>query len=360
MRRKLFFETNVLTVVVFTTALLMIGLTTFAQETPTQKYLISIERIWDRAPHSAFTDLVEFNGKLYCTFREGSGHVPGKEGTNGTIRVIASTDGQNWRSVALLAEDHVDLRDPKLSVTPDGRLMVLVGGSYYEGEKLGVRHTRVSFSDRTGTRFSFPKPIVVDAKIRTEADWLWRVTWHRGVGYGVIYQSSGEEFTAQLVSTRDGVQYKFMTTFAITGRPNETTLRFNADGEMIAWVRRERESQNGFIGTSRAPYNDWSWKEQNVRLGGPNFVVLPNSKMIGVTRGHLPERKTNTYAAWLMSDGAITPIVTLPSGGDTSYAGMVVWGDQLLVSYYSSHEGKSAIYLATLNLKALMAEGINQ
>ena len=336
--------------------ILALPLAAFAQETATQKYLVSVERIWDRAPHSAFTDLVEFNGKLYCTFREGAGHVPGKEGTNGTIRVIASDDGQNWRSVALLAEDHVDLRDPKLSVTPDGRLMLLIGGSYYEGEKLGVRHTRVSFSDKAGTRFSAPKPVVVDAKIRTDADWLWRVTWHRGVGYGVIYQSGGDEFKAQLVSTRDGLNYQLVTTFDITGRPNETTLRFTAEGEMIAWVRRERDSQNGFIGTSRAPYKDWTWKEQNVRVGGPTFAVLPNGKLVGVSRGYLPDRKANTFVAWLSRDGAVKPIVTLPSSGDTSYAGMVLRDNQLLVSYYASHEGKSAIYLATLNLSALLNE----
>ena len=335
-------------------AMLAVSATALAQETAPQKYLISVERIWDRAPHSAFTDLIEFNGKLYCTFREGTGHVPGKEGTNGTIRIIASSDGQNWQSVALLAEEHVDLRDPKLSVMPDGRLMVLVGGSSYEGEKLGVRRTRVSFSDQTGTRFSAPKPIVVEAKIRTEADWLWRVTWQRGVGYGVIYQSGGEEFKAHLVATRDGLNYQLVTTFAITGRPNETTVRVLPDGEMIAWVRRERESQNGFIGTSRAPYKDWTWKEQTVRLGGPNFLVLANGKLLGMTRGHLADKKTSTYVAWLTKDGGLEPLVMLPSGGDTSYAGMVLRGDHLLVSYYSSHEGKTAIYLATLNLKALL------
>lgn len=325
-----------------------------AQETATQKYLLSVERIWDRAPHSAFTDLIEFNGKLYCTFREGSGHVPGKDGTNGAIRIIASADGQNWRSVALLTEEHVDLRDPKLSITPDRRLLVVIGGSYYEGEKLGVRHTRVSFSDKSGTQFSVPKPIVVDAKIKTNADWLWRVTWHRGIGYAVIYQSGGEEFQVHLVSTRDGIQYQLVTTFDIPGRPNETTLRFTPEGEMIAWVRRERGTQNGFIGTSRVPYKDWTWKEQSVRLGGPNFLVLPNGKWLGTTRGHLADRKTNTYLVWLTKEGGVEPLVAFPSGGDTSYAGMITRGDKLLVSYYSSHEGKAAIYLATLNLKALL------
>jgi hypothetical protein len=336
--------------------LVALAAATLAQETAAQKHLLSVERIYDRAPHSAFTDLIEFNGKLYCAFREGSGHVPGKDGTNGVIRVIASDDEQNWRSVALLAEEHVDLRDPKLSITPDGRLMIVMGGSFYEGEKLGVRHTRVSFSDRTGARFSAPQPIVLEAQIKTDADWLWRVTWRGGVGYGVVYQSGGEEFKAHLVMTRDGVRYQWVTTFAISGRPNETTLRFTPDGAMIAWVRRERENQNGYLGVSRAPYKEWSWQEQTVRLGGPNFIALPNGKLLGATRGHLADRKTSTYLAWLSRDGAVTPIITLPSGGDTSYAGLVLRGDRLLVSYYSSHEGKSAIYLATLRLKGRLNE----
>ena len=40
----------------------------------------------------------------------------------------------------------------------------------------------------------------------------------------------------------------------------------------------------------------------------------------------------------------------LPSAGDTSYPGLVRKDDTLLVSYYSSHEGSTAIYLAKLDL----------
>lgn len=336
--------------------LLWLTSSVIAQETAAQKYLLSVERIYDRAPHSAFTDLTEFQGKLYCTFREGTGHVPGKEGTNGTIRVISSADGQNWQSVALLSEEHVDLRDPKLSVMPDGRLMLLFGGSYYEGEKLGLRRTRVSFFDKLGRSFSAPRPVEIDPQIKTDADWLWRVTWLRGIGYGVLYQSGGDEFQAHLVSTRDGIKYQLVTTFEIAGRPNETTLRFLPTGEMVAWVRRERGTQNGFIGSSLPPYKDWTWKEQTMRLGGPNFVVLPNGKMLGTTRVHLADGKTRTAVVWLTRDGVINPILTLPSAGDNSYAGMVVRGDKLLISYYASHEGKTAIYLATMSLKRLLSE----
>jgi hypothetical protein len=334
------------------TLLVILTLTTFAQETAGQKYLLAVERIWDRAPHSAFTDLVDFQGRLYCTFREGTGHVPGREGNNGAIRIIVSTDGQNWRSAALITEPGVDLRDPKLSVTPDGRLMVLMGGSFYEGEKLQRAETRVAFSDRAGAVFGTPRPVRIDQRVRTDRDWLWRVTWHQGIGYGVAYQWSPTEWKTQLLRTRNGIDYDLVTTFDITGHPNETTLRFTADGEMVAWVRRDN-SNLGMIGFSRAPFTDWTWKEQDRRVGGPEFLFVPGADgeiMLGTSRGYLPERKSTTFLGRLDRQGTIDPLVTFPSGGDTSYAGMVRRGDRLLVAYYSSHEGKTAIYLATINL----------
>ena len=75
-----------------------------AQNAPEQDAIISVERIWGRAQHNAFTSLIEYNNKLYCAFREGSAHV---YGINGSIRVIASDDGQNWYSVAHLSEKDI-------------------------------------------------------------------------------------------------------------------------------------------------------------------------------------------------------------------------------------------------------------
>jgi hypothetical protein len=40
----------------------------------------------------------------------------------------------------------------------------------------------------------------------------------------------------------------------------------------------------------------------------------------------------------------------VPSGGDSSYAGLVWHEETLWVSYYSSHEGKTSIYLAKVRL----------
>ena len=47
----------------------------------------------------------------------------------------------------------------------------------------------------------------------------------------------------------------------------------------------------------------------------------------------------------------LTEFITFPSGGDTSYAGMVVHEGVLFVSYYSSHEeGATCVYLAKVAL----------
>jgi hypothetical protein len=86
--------------------------------------VVSLVKIWDAGKHNAFTDLIRWRDTWYCTFREAEGHVGG----DGKLRVLASDDGQKWESVALIGETGIDLRDPKLSITPDGRLMIVAGG----------------------------------------------------------------------------------------------------------------------------------------------------------------------------------------------------------------------------------------
>ena len=75
--------------------------------------IVSVKKIWDAAPHSAFTDLIRFHDKWYCTFRESQAHVGG----NGKIRVITSDDGDAWTSAALIEEEGVEvpLRLPEFS-----------------------------------------------------------------------------------------------------------------------------------------------------------------------------------------------------------------------------------------------------
>ena len=55
----------------------------------------------------------------------------------------------------------------------------------------------------------------------------------------------------------------------------------------------------------------------------------------------LYDGRVRTSLCWIDPQaGACTEFLELPSGGDTSYAGLVFHDGMLWVSYYSSHEGK--------------------
>ena len=324
---------------------------TGAQATPEQRLIVSVERIWDRAGHNAFTSLIEFRGKLYCTFRESEGHV---SPVNGSVRVIASDDGQNWYSVALLSERDVDLRDPQLSVTPGGRIMLNMGGSYYEGDKLVQMKPKVSFSDEKGVNFSVPQDIMLEEGLKKGKDWLWKATWHDGTAWAGIYQPFGDSTSVVLAKSYDGIHYGYVTKFNIPGSANETTLRFDEKDNMIAIVRREgSNNRNGYIGMSAPPYQNWKWNELGARLGGPDLIILPNGKMLCGSRFYQLGMTDKTVIAKVTPEGKYIKLVTLPSGGDCSYPGMLIRDGMLWMSYYSSHEDKTAIYLVRLWLDRL-------
>jgi len=320
---------------------ILFSINSLAQNSPEHDAILSVERIWDRAAHNAFTSMVDFNGKLYCAFRESNRHV---SDINGSIRVITSEDGQNWRSVTLISELGIDLRDPQLSITPDNKIMLNTGGSNYTAGKLVAMSPKVSFSDSQGVSFSPLQNISVDEVIKTEKDWLWRATWHKGKVYAGVYQPSKEK-SVQLVVSEDGINYKHITTFDVR-QGNETTLRFRTDGEMVAVVRRGNNN-NGAIGSSDPPYKNWKWNPLDKKLGGPDMLLLDNGAILCATREYLAsEEKTILMKVDL--NGTTTKLLTLPSSGDCSYPGLLLKDHSLLVSYYSSHEEKTAIYLARI------------
>ena len=85
-------------------------------------------------------------------------------------------------------------------------------------------------------------------------------------------------------------------------------------------------------------------------------MQLPSGAWLAGSREYEPSSHTALW--WLdPATAKFTDVVTFPSSGDNSYPGLVVDAKQnrVLVSYYSSHEGKASIYLATLRLDALEA-----
>ena len=81
------------------------------------------------------------------------------------------------------------------------------------------------------------------------------------------------------------------------------------------------------------------------------MIRLPDGRFIAAVR--LYDDKVRTSLCWLdVEKATLAEVLKLPSGGDTSYAGMVWHDDQLWVSYYSSHEEKTSIYLAKVRFSA--------
>jgi hypothetical protein len=309
-------------------------------------------KIWDGAQHSAFTDLIRFKDHFYCSFREGSGHIPG---TDGVVRILKSRDGRSWESAALLNKKGIDLRDPKLSITPDGRLMIIIGGSVYENGKLMGRTPHVAFSDKKGIQFTEPEKVETDPSITSWGSWYWRVTWHKGTGYAIDYQIGPEErkgpTAMYLVKTKDGKKFEKVSKLEIDGFPNEATIRFDKNGTMHVMVRRENGDRLGMWATSKIPFTDWQYTKTNIKLGGPNFIFDKKGTIIAGTRVYEPRVYTGLFAG--DGTGKFKEIYHFPSGGDTSYPGLVMYDDKLWVSYYSSHEGKTSIYLAIIPVSDL-------
>jgi hypothetical protein len=313
------------------------------QDFPT---LLSVSKIWDHAFHNAMTDLIRFQDKWFCAFRESDSHA---QGQNGILRIISSSNSLEWTTTALFSQEGIDLRDPKLSITPHGKLMLLAGGTVLdEFNNYVFRQSRVAFSD-DGIHWS---PFT---SILEKHEWLWRLTWHQGKGYGASYSQSDpkdpyQEWLIKLFETSNGLDYTLLTTWDITGYPNETTLRFLKSNAMVALVRRERKGDNNcFIGISNPPYTSWSWHSTHHYIGGPNFIVLPHDNLwlsgrLLINTPYIIFEKT--FVGTLEID-SIHPMLVLPSHGDCSYPGMVFHEGILWISYYSSHENhRAAIFLA--------------
>jgi hypothetical protein len=310
----------------------------------TEPKLLSVLKIWDGAPHNAFTSLTRKDGAWYCAFRESSAHVPG---TNGQIRVLKSADGEAWQSVAVLSEEGIDLRDPMITTTPDNRLMLLMGGSIYSGNDGDKKRTRTGARSRVahsndGVTWSAPAPVAL------ENLWLWRITWHANSAYGAAYSMTNPR-SLSLWRTDDGIAYTKVADPNPPCSPSETTIRFLPDDTMVMLVRAEPGQKNAVIGTSRAPYKDWTWHDAGRPVQGPNFIVLDDGRMFYAGRD-FPEKQARTVFGQMTADHC-TPLITLPSGGDNSYPGLAQsTPGELLMTYYSSHEGKAAIYAARIAL----------
>ena len=296
--------------------------------------------IWDlsRLPDREKTNLefpylIRFKDRWYCSFREGDRH--GND-SSGRARIITSVDGETWETAALFEREGGDIRDPRMSVTADGKLM-LNSSVYFIGEQKknpakreqpGKRQS-VTWLSEDGTNWSGPNacPTGFDT-------WRWDVAWHEGFGYSVGY--SGKDQKGTLYRTRDGKSWEILVeNFFPGGGGTEAALAFGQDGAAYCLLRGG--AFYGMFGKGQAPdYKHWEWhslqidaagngqaepgeafgKRTGTIVGGQKLLLLSDGRLVAVTA------KGGIDLFWVNPEKDLfTRFVRITCGG--SYPGIV-------------------------------------
>jgi len=313
----------------------LIGLTGLldAQEVRSMVAPCSVRKLVADGRHNAFTSLVKWKDEYWLCYRTGSAH----NSSDADVVVLRSADGENW-SEAFRLDILPDDRGAKFVETPNRLFM------YAVAMKGSALTSYVSYTD-DGKTWSAPQAVYEPQFI------LWQPFVHKGRFYANAHRKAegkdaGKARESQLVSSADGLKWEKVATVRAGNWESETTFHFGPDDKLFAFIRT-KYSVAGHIMESLPPYQEWTQRPAGVHLSGHcvrtfrGVTYLMSRTMAG--------KKTGTMI-YTFEGGAPRPYCELPSGGDCSYPGAVEVGDEMLVSYYSSHEGTTNIYLARVPL----------
>lgn len=309
----------------------------------------------DNVVHKAFTDLIYFNNQFFLTYRESNAHVYGRDGI---VKVYNSQDATDWKLLKEFKVNGVDLRDPKFSVNGE-ELSLYIHGSKYQGQKL------IELSDYT-SKFSISngwqtlQNVALDnlktntSKITGNEAWPWRITWYNNIAYAFGYSADNQ---IDLYTSADGLYFKGTNTSFVPNNyfsyANEATIRANSKGVFYAVIRGKQDIF--LVKSSNNQSKSWEVfdKIPAFAFGGPNFLFYNNKMLITGRDSNIMKVVLYSYD---LDTNTYKQSYVFPSGGDCGYAGMVIKGDELWVSYFSSHErsrGGASVYVVKINLKDL-------
>jgi hypothetical protein len=304
---------------------------------PPEAQVVDVRMIWGRAPHNASTDLMLYRERWYCAFREG----PLAASPDGAVRVLSSADGIVWQPSAVVSVPGADLRDPKLSNTSYGRLLLLAE-AVPEGAPGQGRRT-LAWSSPDARKWDGPLQAGDDGMK------LGRVTWRLNRAYSVGFSSPGPG-PVRLYSTGDGEVFTVQADNMVPPRQDaEAGLLFGRNGSALCLMSGDGAGSPAQLGRSRAPYRAWSWSSLNTVVAAPNMVELADGRVI--VAGSIPGDDARIVLWWLDPElGTLKEFLRLPSGGESGRPGLALHEGMLWIAYHSSHEGRAMIYLARVKL----------
>jgi len=298
---------------------------------------------WDAVAdgaHNANTDLTFWGGWFYLCHQTSPYHL-------GSIRsrllLWRSRDARLWEKVAEFKAERGEYRDPKFAVIR-GRLFVyalpnfgwraLPATTVYTSSADGETWEPMAEVDPPGWLFWRPKTL-------NGITWYVTAYWHQH-GKSILLKSG------------DGARWTHVSTIGEGEGNDETDFEFLPDSRILATARLEIQADNQWgdpgastlIATAAPPYETWTRAKSRVtRLDGP--CLFPhNGRIYAIGRyqatraprfvepGGMYSRKRTSL--FLVEETGLHYLSDLPSAGDTSYAGVVLQGDELCASYYTS------------------------
>lgn len=303
--------------------------------------------------HNAFTDLCIFGGRIFLTFRScPDGHMVFD---SSRIVVLVSDDGDDWTEVFTFAVDGRDTRDPHFLVFND-RLFVYTGTWLVppEGTPRNLNdHLGYAVWSADGQTWSGPQMLE-----GTYGHYIWRAATHGGRAYlcgrrrrlfdnGIADEQTPKTIEAALLESDDGLVWRYRTLF----KPeygDETAFLFEDDGTVVALVR-DGAREHAHVCRTAPPWTDWTRTPLQRNVGGPLLVRWGAHYLVGGRKQDVDG--TPSLALYWLAGDRLHEAAVLPSGGDCSYPGFVAFDDgRGLLSYYSSHEGSTAVYVTELRL----------
>lgn len=320
----------------------------------------NVRRLFHNGEHNAFTDLVQFKGTYYLTFRTcPEGHMVHP---TSSILVLANAGGSEWREVHRFQVPKRDVRDPHFLIFQN-KLFVYTG-TWYCGDgspKVFDLNQHLGYAVCSADGKTWEGPRMLEG---TYGHYVWRAAAHGGKAYlcgrrkrEFIEASTRAEADAAtesaLLESSDGFTFQRAGLFQETNG-NETAFLFERNGSVLA-VARSGGNRNAQLLRSRAPFQQWQRSDLGRYVGGPLVARWGNHYLVG-GRKQTPAGP-RTVVSWLVND-QLEDLVELPSKGDNSYPGFVALSPtRAWLSYYSTHETGpdskpfTAIYLADLLLE---------
>ncbi len=323
--------------------------------------------------HNSNTDMIYWGktGMIYMIHDRRPFHLGS---TKARLILWNSTDAHAWNYVRSFSVEGNDIRDPKFVVIGDRLFMyaLINSGVIATPYQTIFTYTEDGVNWQPFQNISHEGWLFWRPKTNDNLTWYVPAYWY-------------EHGKSALFNTTDGGNWTHMADIWVGEGNDETAIEFLPDGRMICTARLEGKADNilgnanasTLIATSSYPYTDWTSyvKSRVTRLDGPVLFTYDN-KTFAVARyqvgprsfftelgGIFSRKRTSIY--FVNESTGLTHLTDLPSGGDTSYAGIVINGTEAFISYYTSDITKdypwllgmvsdSDIRMVRVNLTALV------